>query len=124
MVTTSTLRVSSRSATYLQDHPAQHVLPSQSPMRLGGFPQRIACCDRHTNPALREVPIQPLELPRTRDHVEGPHAERATSCHNTSISTSLSGDLSDELADDGVPVDSGRTTQGMRLQQVRVDRQP
>src|SRR6185295_9194234 len=55
----------------------QHVLPSQSPMRLGGFPQRIACCDRHTNPALGEVPIQPLELPRTRDHVEGLHAERA-----------------------------------------------
>ena len=47
-------------------------------MRLGGFPQRIACCDRHTNPALREVPIQPLELPRTRDHVEGLHAERAS----------------------------------------------
>jgi hypothetical protein len=40
-------------ATYLQDHPPQHVLPSQSPMRLDGFPQRIACCDRHTNPALR-----------------------------------------------------------------------
>src|SRR5260221_8449261 len=47
-------------------------------MRLGGFPQRIACGDRHTNPALREVPIQPLELPRTRDHVEGLHAERAS----------------------------------------------
>jgi len=47
-------------------------------MRLGGFPQRIACCDRHTNPALGEVPIQPLELPRTRDHVEGLHAERAS----------------------------------------------
>ena len=47
-------------------------------MRLGGFPQRIACCDRHTNPAVCEVPIQPLELPRTRDHVEGLHAERAS----------------------------------------------
>src|SRR5258705_9202512 len=47
-------------------------------MRLGGFPQRIACCDRHTNPALREVLIQPLELPRTRDDVEGLHAERAS----------------------------------------------
>jgi hypothetical protein len=63
---------------YLQDHPPQHVLPSQSAMRLGGFPQRIACGDRHTNPALREVPIQPLELPRVRDHVEGLHAERAS----------------------------------------------
>jgi len=52
-------------------------------MRLGGFPQRIACCDRHTNPALREVPIQPLELPRTRDHVEGPHAERASPFEGT-----------------------------------------
>ena len=47
-------------------------------MRLGGFPQRIACCDRHTNPAPREVPIQPCELPRTRDHVEGLHAECAS----------------------------------------------
>src|SRR6266446_2689289 len=47
-------------------------------MRLGGVPQRKACCDRHTNPALREVSIQPLELPRTRDHVEGLHAERAS----------------------------------------------
>jgi hypothetical protein len=47
-------------------------------MRLGGFPQRIACCDRHTNPALREVPIQLFELPRTRDHVEGLRAERAS----------------------------------------------
>ena len=47
-------------------------------MRLGGFPQRIACGDRHTNPALSEVPIQPLELPRTRDHVEGLCAERAS----------------------------------------------
>src|SRR5258705_9274498 len=47
-------------------------------MRLGGVPQRIACGDRHTNPAVREVPIQPLELPRTRDHVEGLHAERAS----------------------------------------------
>src|SRR5712671_2681916 len=47
-------------------------------MRLGRFPQRVACGDRHTNPGLREVPIQPLELPRTRDHVEGLHAERAS----------------------------------------------
>src|SRR6476660_4874306 len=47
-------------------------------MRLGGLPQRIACRDRHTNPAFREVSIQPLELPRTRDHVEGLHAERAS----------------------------------------------
>src|SRR6266478_1795189 len=78
MVTTSTLRVSSRSATYLQHHPAQHVLSSQSPMRLGGFPQRIACGDRHTNPPPRKVPIQPRELPRTRDHVEGLHVERAS----------------------------------------------
>src|SRR4029077_18004902 len=65
-------------ATYLQDHPPQHMLPSQSPMRLGGLPQRIACRDRHTNPAVCEVRIQPLELPRTRDHVEGLHAERAS----------------------------------------------
>jgi hypothetical protein len=65
-------------ATYLQDHPPQHVLPSQSPMRLGGFPQRIACRDRHTNPPVCQVPIQLLELPRTRDHVEGLHAERAS----------------------------------------------
>src|ERR1700747_3758260 len=47
-------------------------------MRLGGFPQRIACRDRHTNPTVCEVPIQPLELPRTCDHVEGLHAERAS----------------------------------------------
>src|SRR5258706_8091566 len=47
-------------------------------MRLGGLPQRKACRDRHTNPAVCEVPIQPLELPRTREHVEGLHAERAS----------------------------------------------
>src|SRR5258706_10044071 len=47
-------------------------------MCLGGLPQRIACRDRHTNPAVCEVPIQPLELPRARDHVEGLHAERAS----------------------------------------------
>src|SRR5258705_12503266 len=47
-------------------------------MRLGGLPQRIACRDRHTNPTVCEVPIQPLELPRTRDHVEGLHPERAS----------------------------------------------
>src|SRR4029077_3272495 len=65
-------------ATYLQDHPPQHVLPSQSPMRPGGFPQRIACCNRHTNAAVCEVPLQPLELPPTCGHVEGLHAERAS----------------------------------------------
>src|SRR5258708_21614334 len=54
------------------------MLPSQSPMRLGGLPQRIACRDRDKNPGVCEVPIQPLELPRTRDHVEGLHAERAS----------------------------------------------
>src|SRR6185295_10812554 len=34
--------------------------------------------DRHANPAVCEVPIQPRELSRTRDHVEGLHAERAS----------------------------------------------
>src|SRR6185295_12734585 len=63
---------------YLQDHPPQRVLASQSPMRLRRLPQRIACCNRYTNGALCEVPIQPLKLPRARDHVEGLHAERAS----------------------------------------------
>src|SRR6185295_7946185 len=47
-------------------------------MRLRRLPQRIACRNRNTNAALCEVPIQPLELPRARDRVEGLHAERAS----------------------------------------------
>src|SRR6187200_214593 len=64
-------------AVYLKYQPSQHVFSIQSSMRLGGFPQRIARCDRHPNLAVAEVTIQLVEFPRTRDRVEGTHAERA-----------------------------------------------
>ena len=48
----------------------------QSPMRLSGFPQRIARRDRHANPAVAEVAIQLVEFTRIRHRVEGMHAER------------------------------------------------
>ena len=59
-----------------QDHPSETVFPIQSSMRLSGLPQRIACRDRHPNPVLSEVTVQLLEFTRTRDGIEGTHAER------------------------------------------------
>jgi len=59
-----------------QDHPSETVYPIQSSMRLSGLPQRIACRDRHPNPVLSEVTVQLFEFTRTRDGIEGTHAER------------------------------------------------
>jgi hypothetical protein len=73
-------------AVYLQNYPSQHVFPIQPPMRLGGFPQRIARRDRHADPAMAEVTIQLVELTRIRDRVEGMHAERA-SVHGNRVDT-------------------------------------
>src|SRR4029453_3161060 len=73
-------------AVYLQNYPSQHVFPIQPPMRLGGFPQRIARRDRHAGPAMAEVAIQLVELTRIRDRVEGMHAERA-SVHGNRVDT-------------------------------------
>ena len=66
------------SAVDPQDQPSQRVSSIQPPMRLSGFPQRIAGRDRHADPAVAEVTIQLGEFTRIRNRIEGTHAERGS----------------------------------------------
>ena len=69
-------RISLMVAADPQYHPSQRVFSVQSPMRLSGFPQRIARRDRHANSAVGEVTIQLVKFMRIRDRIEGTYAER------------------------------------------------
>jgi len=60
-----------------QHHPSQQMASIQPSVRLSGFPQRIARCDRHAGSTAAEMTIQLVEFTRVRDRIEGTHAEGA-----------------------------------------------